>query len=159
MTGICQRNKIMSESLAKSRTNGQRFTAVKLLGIGTGTNLRLAKKVEAGISFSALERLCKTTGLSLDKLRVSLRITPRTLTRRRNEKRLSPEESDRLISVSRLLAQAFELFEGDKAAAVRWFVSPKRAFGGLMPLEMSATEVGSREVENLIGRLEHGVFS
>jgi uncharacterized protein (DUF2384 family) len=31
--------------------------------------------------------------------------------------------------------------------------------GDVAPLEMAATETGAREVENLIGRLEHGVFS
>jgi len=38
-------------------------------------------------------------------------------------------------------------------------VQPNRALGNLSPLEMAATETGAREVENLMGRLEHGVFS
>lgn len=135
------------------------YTIEKLLGIKTADNLKLAKKVEAGFSFDALERLGKTTGLPLETLRVAVRITPRTLTRRRKEKKLSPEESDRLVSVSRLLAQTFELFEGDSEAGLRWFQSPNRALGGLSPIEAAATETGAREVENLIGRLEHGVFT
>lgn len=136
-----------------------KYTVEKLIGIKTADNLKLAKKVEAGFSFEALERLGKTTGLSLEKLRVAVRITPRTLTRRKKENKLSPEESDRLVSVSRLLAQAFELFEGNTEAGLRWFQSPNRALGSLSPLAASATETGAREVENLIGRLEHGVFT
>lgn len=135
------------------------YTVEKLLGIRTDDNLKLAKKVEAGFSFDALERLGKTTGLPLEMLRVAVRITPRTLTRRKKEKKLSPEESDRLVSVSRLLAQTFELFEGNEEAGIRWFTSPNRALGGQSPLEVAATETGTREVENLIGRLEHGVFT
>ena len=135
------------------------YSIEKLLGIKTVDNLKLAKKVEAGFSFDALERLGKTTGLSLERLRVAVRITPRTLTRRRKEKKLSPEESDRLVSVSRLLAQTFELFEGNTEAGMRWFQSPNRALNGQSPIEVAATETGAREVENLIGRLEHGVFT
>ncbi len=135
------------------------YTIEKLLGIETADNLKLAKKVEAGFSFGALERLGKTTGLSLERLRIAVRITPRTLTRRRKEKKLSPEESDRLVSVSRLLAQTFELFEGNAEAGMRWFQSPNRALNGQSPIEVAATETGAREVENLIGRLEHGVFT
>jgi putative toxin-antitoxin system antitoxin component (TIGR02293 family) len=135
------------------------YSIEKLLGIKTVDNLKLAKKVEAGFSFDALERLGKTTGLSLERLRVAVRITPRTLTRRRKEKKLSPEESDRLVSVSRLLAQTFELFEGNIKAGMRWFQSPNRALAGQSPIEIAATETGAREVENLIGRLEHGVFT
>jgi len=135
------------------------YTIEKLLGIETADNLKLAKKVEAGFSFGALERLGKTTGLSLERLRIAVRITPRTLTRRRKEKKLSPVESDRLVSVSRLLAQTFELFEGNAEAGMRWFQSPNRALNGQSPIEVAATETGAREVENLIGRLEHGVFT
>ncbi len=136
-----------------------KYTVEKLIGIKTADNLKLAKKVEAGFSFDALEKLGKATGLPLERLRVAVRISPRTLTRRRKEKKLSPEESDRLVSVSRLLAQTFELFEGNKEAGMRWFQSPNRALGGLSPIEAAATEIGTREVENLIGRLEHGVFT
>ncbi len=150
----------MSVVLEKTKLSGQgKYTAENLLGIETADNLKLAEKVEAGFSFAALERLGKTTGLSLERLRVAVRITPRTLTRRRKEKKLSPEESDRLVSVSRLLAQTFELFGGNADAGMRWFQSPNRALNGQSPLQVAATETGAREVENLIGRLEHGVFT
>lgn len=146
--------------LEKTKTSEQeKYTVEKLLGIETADNLKLAKKVEAGFSFEVLERLGKMTGLPLERLRVAIRIAPRTLTRRKKEKRLSPEESDRLVSVSRLLAQTFELFEGNEEAGIRWFTSPNRALGGQSPIEVAATETGTREVENLIGRLEHGVFT
>ncbi len=136
-----------------------KYTVEKLLGIKSVNVVKLTEKIEAGFSFDALERLGKTTGLSLEMLRVAMRIKSRTLTRRRQERKLSPEESDRLVSVSRLLAQTFELFEGDREAGMRWFTSPNRALGEHSALEIAATETGTREVENLIGRLEHGVFT
>lgn len=52
-----------------------------------------------------------------------------------------------------------ELFEGDVAGAVVWLTSPKKALGHKTPLAYSRTKPGAREVENLIGRLEQGVFS
>ena len=36
---------------------------------------------------------------------------------------------------------------------------PTAGLGGASPADMTSTEVGAREVERLIGRLEHGVFS
>jgi putative toxin-antitoxin system antitoxin component (TIGR02293 family) len=136
-----------------------RYTIERLLGVKTADNLKLAKRIESGLSFDALERLARTTGLSLERLRVAVRITPRTLTRRRQEKKLSPEESDRLVSVSRLLALTFELFEGRVDEGLRWFTEPNRALGGITPIEAAATEAGAREIENLIGRLEYGVYT
>lgn len=148
----------MSPTVERTRSP-RPFTAGKLLGIKASNNLKMAEKIESGLSFAMFERLGRVSGLPLDKLRVAVRITPRTLIRRRNENKLSPEESDRLVSVSRLLAQSFELFEGNKVAAIRWFTSPNRALGNKVPIEVAATEIGAREVEDLIGRLEHGVFT
>ena len=131
----------------------------ELLGIKATDTLQLVRAVERGFSFQTLERVRRETGLPMERLAISIGISPRTLTRRKKEKKLTTSESDRLVSISRLLALAIELFEGDKQKAFRWFVNPNRALGNLSPLEMAATETGAREVENLIGRLEHGVFS
>jgi hypothetical protein len=40
-----------------------------------------------------------------------------------------------------------------------WFTSPKIPLDGKTPLECADTEIGAKEVEDLLGRLEHGVFS
>lgn len=135
------------------------YTVEKFLGVQAEDNLNLAEKVKVGFSFDALERLVEVTGLPLEQLRLAVRISARTLTRRKKENKFSPEESDRLVSISLLIAQTFELFEGDEIAGLQWFTNPNRALGGLTPIEVAATETGTREVENLIGRLENGVFS
>ncbi len=130
-----------------------------LLGIETEGYLKLVKRVETGLPFAAFERVGRVSGLSTEELRSAIRLAPRTLARRRKENRLSPEESDRLVTVSRILSLAIKLFEGDISAALTWITSPNKALGGMTPLSAASTEVGSREVEALIGRLEHGVFT
>ncbi len=131
----------------------------KMLGIKPNNTLQLIKTIEQGFSFQQFEQLRQETGLPTEKLAASIGMSPRTLTRRKKENKLTASESDRLVSISRLLSLSVELFEGDKAQAFRWFVKANRALGSISPLEMAATETGTREVENLIGRLEHGVFS
>ena len=68
-------------------------------------------------------------------------------------------ESDRLLRTARLFRLAVDLFDGDRQAARQWLQTPKRALGGATPLDHAATEVGAREVEDLVGRAEHGVVS
>lgn len=148
-------DKVTETGLAKVHKAGMKA----LLGIDTADNLKLARKVESGLHIDAFERVGRISGLSTDELRTAIRIAPRTLARRRQKKRLSPEESDRLVSLSRLLSLAIELFEGDVRAALKWFTAKNRALGGMSPLSAASTEVGSREVEAVIGRLEHGVFT
>lgn len=149
----------MSTANSVEATSAGGGPVVKLLGIKSSSAVHLVKAIERGFSFDTLEKVRRETGLPLERLAMSIGVSPRTLSRRKKERKLTAAESDRLVSVSRLLMQAVELFEGDKEKAFRWFVQSNRALGGLTPLEMAATETGAREVENLIGRLEHGVFS
>ncbi|MGB7190302.1 MAG: antitoxin Xre/MbcA/ParS toxin-binding domain-containing protein, partial [Acidobacteriaceae bacterium] len=86
-------------------------------------------------------------------------IPERTLARRKKENRLSSEESERLLRISKLFDDSLSLFDGDREAAVNWLRTPKKALRNQSPLHFARTEIGAREVENLIGRIEHGVFS
>jgi uncharacterized protein (DUF2384 family) len=42
---------------------------------------------------------------------------------------------------------------------MRWLTSSQKTLGDQTPLEHARTEIGAREVEERVGRLEHGVFS
>jgi putative toxin-antitoxin system antitoxin component (TIGR02293 family) len=130
-----------------------------LLGLDPVDTPRLVEWVEEGFSFGELERLRRNMGLSREEISELVQIRPRTLDRRKREGRLHPEESDRLLRASRVFGRAIALFEGDAEGASGWLSSPQRALGGAVPLEMARTEIGAGEVEGLIGRLEHGVFS
>ena len=59
----------------------------------------------------------------------------------------------------RFFGKTLELFQGDARAAEKWLSFPKRALGGAVPAELANTEEGAREVEALIDRIEHVVFS
>ena len=130
-----------------------------LLGLDPVDTPRLVERVEEGFSFRELEHLRQNMGLSRVEMAELVQIRPRTLDRRKKEGRLHPEESDRLLRASRVFGRAIALFEGNAEGALRWLSSPQGALGGAVPLEMARTEIGAREVEGLIGRLEHGVFS
>ena len=135
------------------------FRYVALLGIKANSTLDILKRMEAGFSFRSFEKFQRTVALPLGELARLIQVKPRTLTRRKAEGRFQPDESDRLLRASRLFQMAVDLFEGDIAAARIWVASSKKALGGKTPLEFARTEVGAREVENLIGRLEYGVYS
>lgn len=132
---------------------------VALLGMKALETEDLLKKVKDGLIFGVFEHLTKNIALPPRELAYVVQIPPRTLDRRRERGRLEPAESDRILRVSRVFAAAIELFEGDAVAARRWVVQKQKALGDKKPLDLLGTELGAREVEALIGRLEHGVFS
>jgi putative toxin-antitoxin system antitoxin component (TIGR02293 family) len=129
----------------------------KLLGLETHDPLTLVVRVQEGLPFGALERFQRNTALSTSDLAQVVQIPVRTLMRRKKRGRLQPDESDRLLRASRIFGRALELFEGDVAAARRWLSTPLRAFRGARPVAVAGTDVGATEVDNLIGRLEHGI--
>ncbi len=88
-----------------------------------------------------------------------LGIPPRTLARRKVQGMLTNSESERLVRFGRLFDQTVDLFEGDRAAALAWLRRPAKALGNQVPLQWAQSEIGARAVEDLIGRLEFGVYS
>ena len=71
---------------------------------------------------------------------------------------LHPEESERLLRLSSIFEKAMRLFEGDVDAARGWLTTRSLELGE-PPLESARTQIGAREVEDLIDRLEQGVFT
>jgi putative toxin-antitoxin system antitoxin component (TIGR02293 family) len=117
------------------------------------------KAVEHGLSFQTLQRFEKESGLPSTAIAQILRLPRRTLSRRKAAGRLSDLESERLVRLAGLYQKALDLFEGDAAATRAWLSSPNRALARRAPLSLAATELGARVVEDLIGRLEYGVYS
>jgi putative toxin-antitoxin system antitoxin component (TIGR02293 family) len=115
--------------------------------------------VKKGLSYRTFERFRRNTSLSFQRVTDLIDIPRRTMTRRKREGRFLPDESDRLLRASRLFARTLELFDGDLDAATDWLTTAQSALGGTVPLDLARSDVGAREVERLVGRLEHGVFS
>lgn len=66
-------------------------------------------------------------------------------------------QSDQLFRVARVLTAAQGLFGGDWRQGRHWLGAPQRGLGGGRPVDWLLTEVESRMVLDLIGRISHGV--
>jgi putative toxin-antitoxin system antitoxin component (TIGR02293 family) len=130
-----------------------------LLGLRAYDPLSLDARVRRGLAYAALERFLHNTALTTRQVAEVIQTPTRTLARRKEAGHLAPEESDRLLRASRVAAGAIALFEGDVDAARHWLLTPQPLLGGRTPWELAATDIGAREVEHLVGRLEHGIPS
>ncbi|MCS0444004.1 type II RES/Xre toxin-antitoxin system antitoxin [Vibrio diabolicus] len=82
-----------------------------------------------------------------------------TIKRRlKNDERFNTQESDAIYRLAMLLKLATELFD-DEERALKWMRENVYGLGGKRPLDMVSTTVDFEIVKDLIGRLEHGVFS
>ena len=126
-----------------------------LLGVRASNLNELLRAIARGIPYDAIDRLQRAIGVDVAAL---IQVPPRTLRRRKQEGRFTPEESDRLVTAARVISKVLDLFHGNAHAARTWLTDPAIAFNGATPFDIARTETGAREVEDLVARIEYGVF-
>ena len=119
---------------------------------------KMIKCVQDGLPIEELDALQAILDLPMETLATKLGISKATLRRRKVEGRLDPAESDRVVRYARLMGQAVMVF-GPEEPAREWLNAPQLGLGRGVPLEYAETEIGTREVENFLGRIEYGVYS
>lgn len=116
------------------------------------------KAVEQGVPLPTLEEFAASAGFELKEL-LEVVIPARTLKHRRQRKEpLSLDESDRLARVARVYALAVRVF-GNPEKARRWLTKPKVRFDEQTPLAMLRTDLGGRQVEEMLIQIDEGMFA
>ena len=119
----------------------------------------LIRLLDSGLPWSTVPAFARVSGFSQQELAEFIGVPARTFARRRISGTLDPGESERLLRLAELFDAALSLFGGDHDGARQWLTSPVRGLNNARPIDYARTELGARELRNLIGRLEDGVFS
>lgn len=142
-------------------------TVVKILGVeniltqpSVQSHLQtLTAIVREGLPPNAADRIAEYYGLSRKQLSEILGVSVRTLERhQKSNKPLNPVQSDRLLRYARIAAHAEEVFENAETAR-NWLKRPNNALGGEIPLNLLDTEAGVEQVDEVLTRVEYGIFS
>jgi len=145
------------------RLEGERGTSViKFLG-GQQLEQRAKKQgswavIRQGLPNSAVKALTERYGLNDDVLSRIMGISVRTLSRRKTSRgTLSATESDRAFRFARIAARVEEIF-GDAETAQDWISAPNRALEGVSPIDIMDTDAGVERIEEILTRVERGVY-
>lgn len=122
------------------------------------TPSKLIEVLRGGLPMQELNDLQASLDVPINKLLPVLGISKATFHRRKAKDRLDPAESERVVRFAKLMGKAIEVLESEEDAR-QWLTSPQFGLGGVVPLEYARTEVGAREVEDLLCRIEYGVYS
>jgi putative toxin-antitoxin system antitoxin component (TIGR02293 family) len=122
-------------------------------GEGIGDGLGAVRAVREGLPVEFVEKIIEAGQLTIEEV-VALNIPENRQAAGVN--RLTPEQSDRLFRVLRVLQEAEETFANPEKARL-WMRRPTRALGGQSPIELLDTDVGARSVEALLARIAHGI--
>lgn len=146
----------MAQAISESARIARVLGGEKMLGRKVRTPLELEECARrgfpAGVARVLLERSV------VDAREMYRWIVPRrTLAHRlQRQQRLSRDESNRIWRLARIHALAVETL-GAEEKARHWLRQPLRQFGGRSAMEMLETESGAHQVENLLGRVSHGI--
>jgi putative toxin-antitoxin system antitoxin component (TIGR02293 family) len=130
-----------------------------IYGLSAGaTPSKVIDRLEAGLPLRELAQLQASLDVPMERLAPKLGISKATLHRRKAQGRLRRDESDRVLRYARLMGKAIHVLESEGHAR-SWLTSPQFGLGGAVPLDYAETETGAREVEDLLNRIEYGVYS
>ena len=115
-------------------------------------------QLRQGLAYEAVESLQEKLGLSADELARSVAISTRTLARRKEEGRLKLDESDRVARIARVLQHAVKVL-GTTEKAAAWMKRSHPTLDGMRPLEVFDTDLGAQLVEEVLTRIEYGIYS
>jgi len=120
------------------------------------SDMEMVKLVHNRLPLSVIDRLLAE---GVTKQEIGLVAPARTLAHRRaNAEKLTVEESDRAVRLARVVAQTESVF-GNKDKAMAWLRQPMKRFEGNTPIEMLASDVGSRLVEEALVQIDEGFFA
>ncbi|HEX2942192.1 MAG TPA: antitoxin Xre/MbcA/ParS toxin-binding domain-containing protein [Rhodopila sp.] len=112
-------------------------------------------RVREGLPLSVVDQALADGRLSAAELD-RLALPRKTLAHRRTLGSLTPEQSDRLSRLLRVIEEAETTF-GDRAKAHAWLRRPTTLLDNEAPLDRLDTDIGTRQVEAILGRIAHGI--
>jgi putative toxin-antitoxin system antitoxin component (TIGR02293 family) len=116
----------------------------------------LQRAVGRGLPYAALKHLIRHFP-DRQKTRVQQIVMPRsTLQRREEEGKLRPAESERLERIARIATLAEQVWESPEDAQ-RFLTTPHPLLDNQAPLDLAASDLGTRRVETLLWKLEHSL--
>lgn len=124
------------------------------LGSDISSDADLARIVDQGMHVSVLDHV-ENAGFS--KQEIDRFVIPARTLRHRTAKqeRLTLDESDRVIRLTRIQSLAEDVF-GDNANANRWLRQPLGILDGKAPLDVARTDAGARVVEQILAKIDWG---
>lgn len=143
-------------------TNAANLDIADLLGgtkvLGPTKELAdLQHAIREGLPYASLEALAAALELSHRDIAGTLGLGPQQ-GRRTQRQHLTLVASDRLYRLAHITRLAAEVL-GNLEKTRTWLGRANRALGGQTPLSMLDTEIGAREVEDVLARINYGMYA
>lgn len=121
--------------------------------------LTIVEQARQGVTTKQVDQLAQLLQLSLRELATLLQIAERTLHRFRREGSLDEQSSERLLLLESLAAHGLLVFDNQSDALANWLRYPLRELKNQTPFQLLTTISGFGLVDDVLTRIEYGVYS
>jgi putative toxin-antitoxin system antitoxin component (TIGR02293 family) len=156
---------LVEETVSPLYMRGGLGHAIGLLGISepdslldAHTDFDLVSMIRKGFSKKSLDAMMVHMDITATDMARIIHTSDRTMRRYTKDTVLNPEQSERLLELARLFAHGLDVF-GSRERLRRWMNGPVQSLGGQKPIDLLDTSVGIGLVNDVIGRIEHGIIS
>lgn len=112
-----------------------------------------------GVTKASLDALIGHLGISKKAFSENiLDVSVKTLERKKSTDRLDMRTSSHIIEIAKVVEHALDVF-GDEEKVKKWLSLPNRALNNIKPIDLFHIPTGLSLVNDILGRIEHGIFS
>jgi putative toxin-antitoxin system antitoxin component (TIGR02293 family) len=112
-----------------------------------------------GIPKGSIDALASYLGISRKMMAEDiLDLSVKTLERKASSDKLDRRTSSHALEIAKVLQHGYEVFE-DEEKLQRWISKENRSLNGMKPVVLFATLTGLNMVNDILGRIEEGVYS
>ena len=105
-----------------------------------------------------LNQLAQQLGVTLKELAPLLQVSESTLHRLRRQTNLSGPTAERVELLQQVIQHGLRVYADDEQALRDWLRYPLGELDGRTPLQTLTTIAGFTQVNDVLGRIEHGIF-
>lgn len=158
-----------NSSLTSTETNALAKQKSSSVMYWLGENLLINNQIKSdfdlvilgakGIPKSSVDKLATHLGISRKSMAEDiLDLSVKTLERKAPSDKLDKRTSSHALEIAKVMQHAYEVFE-DEGKIKRWISKENRALNGMKPLQLLDTLTGLTMVNDILGRIEEGVYS
>jgi len=119
----------------------------------------LINMVAAGVTKRSIDQLASNLGISRKSMAENiLDVSVKTMERKSAEDKVDKKTSSHAIEIARVMQHAYQVFE-DEEKVKRWINRENKGLNGIKPISLFDTLTGLNLVNDILGRIEEGVYS
>lgn len=123
------------------------------------TNKNCTRQLMEGVQRAIFAKVAKEIAMIPEKELAQISgLSQRTISRMSDDQLLPQQSAEVIISIMRTYQRAVEVFESEDTAH-KWLKTSLPVLGNQTPLQAVSNRFGAELVLDLLGRIEHGVYS